>query len=712
VEAAIPVFEEILRLRPVGDENRAEALGDLGMALFFFCHHNATGHSDSRRSRCFDLLREALQLCPPGHPSRAQALHNLARALYFVGCEQTSSTLENLRESILLNREALQLRSAGHPKRIDSLNNLACGLERSFQNHGHLDHLVEAITMHREVLHLLPPGHPRRAVPLNNLALALQSSFEHQGGSEGSEALAEAVSISREALQLRPIGHPMRWISLDILGLMLWISFDSKGFQEMLSEAISLQREVVQLVSSVHPERGAVLSHLAKFLMTSFRHHHDLSMLEEAITLLRQSLCLPGGADRHSDRVNELAKALIASFDHQQHVEHLHEAVKLLREALMSRPFGHYGRIESLQTLARLLCRTECQSWTEALTLHREALGICHAGSPLRAEVLSDTSRCFLDPESPFFDLSGGVRLLSEAYSDNFCHVNRRLRSAISDLPRVDIAYSKAVASLHGADLEHHNSRILDLYAQIINLLPRAAHFGLDHSTRLEAVRGLDEIARDAAARAILLGRKSQALEMLEQGRGVFWAQTLHLRTTAFDNVPQEDSQELQRLFRLLDSSARRVRNSDQSAAQRECDLERRRQLNEQAEALILKVRGYTGLDRFLLPPTFDDLVSALPDGFVVIINASKLGHHALLLHRTRRLATSLTLQPPPSGFNSAALSAHLPRDMGLDTREGDTRAMRMIKCRSGSSSFLDVLTVTWTSIVRPVITQLGLQVR
>jgi hypothetical protein len=279
----------------------------------------------------------------------------------------------------------------------------------------------------------------------------------------------------------------------------------------------------------------------------------------------------------------------------------------------------------------------------------------------------------------------------------------------MSDLPRVEIAYIEAVKGSDSSSLQSFGVSILNLYAQVIDLLPRGANFGLDHSTRLRAVSGLDAIARDAAARAVLLERHNQALEMLEEGRGVFWAQALRFRTSAFDEVPHEDSQELQRLLRQLDLSTRRLEGTDQSAAQRDHDMERRRQLNEEAEALILKIRGYAGLDRFLLPPTFDALVDALPDGFVVIVNASKLGYHALLLHRNISMAQSLKLQPPPTGFDSAALRSHLPRDLGLNMHEGDRRAIR-IDTRQGGS-FLSVLTVLWTTIVQPVITQLGIHV-
>jgi tetratricopeptide (TPR) repeat protein len=703
IEAAISVFEEVLRLRPRGKEHRAEALGDLGDALELFCVHNET--DQSRRSRCFDLLREALQLCPPGHSSRERVLHSLARALHFVGYERQGD-LENLRESILLNRAAMQLRPPGHCKRGDSLNNLACGLARLFEHCGDLNLLAEAITLLREQLELRPVGHPNRDTFLHNLAHALHASFEYQGG---SETIAEAISIYRDTLQLRPVGHPLRWATLSDFSHALSLSHAPKGFLESSSESTSLSREAVELLPSTHPGRGPVLGYLGQHLVARYRQCHDHSAIAEGIALLRESLSLLTGHPGHAEVLNNLAEALIASFDAHGRFDHLLEAVMLRREALGHRPPGHSQRMESLQRLARLLCRPECQSWTEALALYYEAMNICPIGSRLRSEMLSDASICFLDPESPFFDLSQGLEHLTAAYSDNFSHVNQRLRSAMSDLARIERAYNKAVTNLDGPSVEHCKIQVLNLYAQVIALLPRAANFGLDHNTRLQAITGLDQISRDAAARAILLGHASQALEMLEEGRGVFWAQSLHLRYSAFEDVPPEDSQELQRILRLLEYTARRAESPDHNAAQRERDLEMRRQLNDEAESLILKIRGYPGFNRFLLPSAFDALVSALPDGFVVIVNASKLGNHALLLHKGTALATCLKLQPPPTGFDSTTLRSQLPRDMASSTDEGDTRAMRKIVSCEGS--FLDVLAVLWNTIVQPIVTQLGLQV-
>jgi hypothetical protein len=250
---------------------------------------------------------------------------------------------------------------------------------------------------------------------------------------------------------------------------------------------------------------------------------------------------------------------------------------------------------------------------------------------------------------------------------------------------------------------------VLELYSQIIGILPLAANFGIDHKARLRAVVGTDRIARNAASRAVLDGRVSVAIETLEEGRGVFWTQTLHLRTTAFEGVPRDDREELQRLLLLLDRATHGSQTSELSAAQRERELGSRRHLNEQAQSLIAKIRGYPGLNRFLLPSAFDAVFGSLPDGFVVIVNTSDVSHHALLLHRPTGLATSVGLDFPHTGFDSSSLKARLPRDGASALEVDSSRAMRL---SSGETDSLDyVLGLLWTSIVWPVINRLGLKV-
>jgi hypothetical protein len=447
-------------------------------------------------------------------------------------------------------------------------------------------------------------------------------------------------------------------------------------------------------------------------LLLAFQEHGNSCLLFEAIGVLRETLTLlPEGVLFYDDALHCLAGALLASSEQSGDISLLSEAATLHQEALKIRTPGHPRRIESLDGLADLYCRIEPVSWEKAHTLYCEALRICPQGYPVRAQLLSGIARCFLDAGSPFFDPVQGIAHLSEAYADNLTHITQRLRTASIDMRNVEATYASVTRHMDEAARSQYDTLVLELYSQIIGILPLAANFGIDHKARLRAVVGTDRIARNAASRAVLVGRFSLAIEILEEGRGVFWTQTLHLRTTAFDSVPKNDCEELQRLLLLLDGATHGTETSELSAAQRERELGNRRHLNEQAQSLIAKIRGYPGLNRFLLPSTFDAVFASLPEGFVVIVNTSEGAHHALVLHRSTGLATSLVLDLPRARFESSALKANLPRDATIlhEQDRDSSRAMR--KDKGVGDSFGYVLGMLWTSIVKPVIDRLGLEV-
>jgi tetratricopeptide (TPR) repeat protein len=684
-------------------------VSDLGDALFLFCASNGTDAARAHWS--FDLLREAVLLRPPSHPLRDRSLHNLARALYVVKYIQQSGNLAVLTECIQLGREALQLRPAGHPEHAHTLGNLALALMSFFERCGDPAVLLECISMKREVLQLLKPGHPRRDFPLNNLAIALRQ-FAWSYGSV--EALAETEGLFREVLALRPPGHPLRFQVLDNLAGSLRMRFDLQNLPTALVEAIMLMRQAWEIQPASHPDHWKLMSNLAQCLIVDFRHRHDSSSITEAIMLLRRLLVLkPPGSYASVFVLNSLAEALLARFDEYGDFVDLLEAITLQREALTMSPPGSIQRPKALQCLGRLLCKPRCRSWHEALALFQEALVSCPAGHSSRPSLSSDLSICFLDPESPLFDITKGIAHLSESYSNELSHVNQRLGQAVLDLRRLETAFTVFARDVDELTTNLYSSQILELYAQAIRLLPHAANFGLDHKTRLQVIASSDEIARNAAARALLLGHTSQAVELLEEGRGVFWSQTLHLRATGFENVPDSDRENLVRLLRMLEHGTRTSDNSGQTVAQREEALERRRRLNEEAQTLISRIRTYPGCTRFLMPSAFASLYSGLPDGFVVIINASKLSHHALLLHKVTGLATSLKLQSPSTCLNWTNLRARLPRDVDAQSEQeykSTSRAMRLDNTRADSLE--QVLSQLWTGMVQSILRMLGLEVR
>jgi tetratricopeptide (TPR) repeat protein len=705
LEEAISMYEQLLGLRPPGHAQRRHTVSDLGDSLWRFCYFHSL--DKARADCCIAMLREALHLCPPGHLLRDEALHDLARALLSIAFGQLGDQ-DALAESVVLNREALTLRPPGHPSRDETLNNLANSLTATFENRGDFSPLEEAVRMRREVLRLRPLGHPKRFSALSNMSAALMASFDQRGS---FESVTEAIAMSREAVDLRPIGHPLRFQSLSDLAESLRFRFIYQGFSVCLAEAMEIYRDIMRTMPEAHPLRGIMMLNYGDILLSAFQEHGDSRLLSEAIVVLRKTLTLlPEAVHFYDMALHNLAGALLASSEQSGDMSLLSEATTLHQKGLKLCPPGHPRRIYFLDGLATLYCRIKPVSWKEAHSLYCEALRICPQGYPVRAQLLSGVANCFLDSGSPFFDPMQGISHLSEAYADNFTHISRRLRTASTDMRNVEATYASVTQYLDEAGCSRYNTMVLELYSQIISILPLAANFGMDHKARLRAVVGTDRMVRNAASRAVLVRRVSMAIETLEEGRGVFWTQTLHLRTPAFEGVPEDDREELQRLLLLLDRATHGTETSELSAAQRERELGRRRHLNEQAQTLIGKIRGYPGLNRFLLPSAFDAVFASLPDGFVVIVNTSEVAHHALLLHRPTGLATSVGLDFPHIGFESASLIAKLPRDGASTYDVENSRAMRL---SSGEEDSLDyVLRLLWTSVVWPVIDRLGLKVR
>jgi tetratricopeptide (TPR) repeat protein len=716
LEEAIVIYEQVLDVTTARHENRAQSANDLGDALFWFCHrHNA---DKSRGDLCISLLREALHLRTLGNPMRDQSLHSLARALRVISFEQQSGGRSALDEAAALDREALHLRSLGHVNRASSLNNLAIVLMTIFEHAGDFDVLTEATIMQREVLQLLAPHHPGRITCLINLGNMLRTTFQLQGN---PEILAEAIRLRRECVQICHVGHPRRPLALEALASTLTNSFVYQRQADVLSEAINLQREALQLLPESYPGREIFLGNFGDMLLLSYHEQGGVHVLSEALTLFRTALSLQSltGRPLQSHRLSTLAKALQASFDLDGNTDTLGEAISLHREALEHQSPEYPARTKSLQYLADALCKLSPPSWTEAFALYSEALETSRAGDINRAGLFSALARCFLDPRSPFFDLSDGIVILVEGHADSSSHVKLRLRYSVTDLRYVEDSFSARTASARAnaeSDTKLHK-QVMALYSQAMALLPRAANFGLDHDERLDAVAGSDELARNAAARAILLGNVTQAVEFLEEGRGVFWSQALRLKATGFDGVPDGLRDELKRLLSQLERSARKLEIFSQTTAAREQETETRRRLNEEAEDMISTIRSHPGLDRFLMPPAFSAIMASLPDGYVVIVNASRLGHHALILHRATDQVVSLELKPPRGGFDFALARAHLPRDgsVSLDAADGgtdyDSRGMRLVASKTEVDSFDAMLALLWTSIVQPVISALGLEV-
>ncbi|KAF8501303.1 CHAT domain-containing protein [Gautieria morchelliformis] len=650
------------------------------------------------------LYREALHLLPAQHPRRSSSLNNMAVALRtrsFTGIAsalvtrfEQSGRHEDLEEAISLHREALELRPAPHPLRSDSLNNIANALSTRFEQSGRHEDLEEAISLHREALGLLPAPHPLRSNSLNNVATALKTRFGRFGRREDLE---EAISLHREALELRPAPHPLRSDSLGNIAIALKTRFEQSGRHEDLEEAISLHREALELRPPPHPLRSALLNNIANALSTRFEQSGRHEDLEEAISLYREALELrPPPHPLRSSALNNIAGALHTRFEQS-------------------------GRHEDLE-----------QAIQEAILFLQDALGLLAPGHPLTCSCSTHLGSMFMTAYTHFNDLGdlqSAVDAFRKAVACETAPASRRFGAA------------RAWASC--ADSRHDSA--LDAYQAAIELLPRLAMLSLDLPSRQQALTsGTDGLARVAAACAIESDQFEKAVELLEEGRAVFWSQALQLRTPMTDlrKVAPGLEETLRDISLKLERGSLRdvswdIYDNSQRRMSMEREAARLRRLNDKWLATLEEVRQLEGFEGFLRPRRISTLLGAVVDAPVVILNASEGGCAALILTSLNgvqhvplaltfadvtvlvdfmRIATApghqdLTCSASMQARVDGLLQQNLPSTtLQLMGQSLESRDMTRVQTNHEYNHFQMVLAVLWQSVVRHVFHTLGLE--
>ncbi|KAI9567897.1 CHAT domain-containing protein [Boletus coccyginus] len=672
LDEAIVLDQQALLLRPQGHPDRSMSLNNLADDLS--TRYNRLGETQDL-DEAIVLDREALNLRPQGHPDRSMSLNNLAVRLS-TRYNQLGG-IHDLDEAIILNREALNLRPQGHPDRSMSLNNLGIHLYTRYKRLGGMEDLNEAVVFDREALNLCPQGHPDRSMSLNNLAVHLSTRYDQLGRMED---LDEAIVLNREALHLRPQGHPYRSMSLNNLANVLSTRYKQLGGIVDLDEAIVLDREALALRPQGHPNRSMSLNNLAIRLFARYKQLGGMQDLDESIALDREALDLrPQGHPDRSMSLNNLAVRLSARYNQLGGMQDLHDAIILDREALDLRPQGHPDRPTSLNNLAvRLSARYKQLGATkdldEAIVLSREALHLCSQGHSLRSDSLNNLA-CHLCDR---FTHLGQLKDKEEVFS---------LYSQLADIPQI-VSSADLSAARIWIRMAHHFQHPTILLAYTTSLRLLAQHLATLPSLpqHLSILRTLtSSLAVDAFSTCIHERALPHAVELLEQGRCVFWSQLTHLRSPLEDVAMSGPAGKV-----LADEFARvalLIRNALNSPGPDQ--HERLCHLNFEMHGVVTHVRELPGLSRFILPSLFPDLQRAACGGPVIIVNASEHSCDALIVVLDRD-PVHIPLQITQEGVRDLSMELHT-----LTVRARRADVMREL------AAFLRKL---WDQIVSPIV--------
>ncbi|KAN0085728.1 CHAT domain containing protein [Tylopilus felleus] len=615
LDEAIVLTREALGFRPEGHPNRPSSLNILAV-------HLSTRYKQLGAVQDLDeaivLTREALGLWPEGHPDRSTSLNNLAAELS-IRYKQLGA-MQDLDEAIFLTREALGFRPEGHPDRPSSLNILAIHLSTRYKQLGTVQDIDEAIVLTREALGLWPEGHADRFSSLNNLAAELSIRYKRLGAMQD---LSEAIVLNREVLGLWPEGHPDRPTSLNNLAADLSIRYNQLGAMQDLDEAIVLNCEALDLRPKGHPDRSSSLNNLAIHLSTRYKQLGAIQDLNEAIVFDREALGLrpKGHADRSSS-LNNLAVDLSTRYGQLGAVQDLDEAIVLNREALGLWPKGHADRSSSLNNLAvDLSTRYEqlgaMQDLDEAILLAREALDLRPKGYPDHSSTLNNLALALhtrfrqsmiLKDKEELFDLYAQLALVPQLVFSSDIPVARTWIGVAEQFhhPTLLLAYETAL-------------RLLIQHLATLPSLPQ-------HHVILKELTS--SLAVDACSACLRNNAPTRAVELLEQGRSVFWSQLTRLQTPL--HTVLESGLEGKALADKFTQLALDIHNTLNMPGPDQ--HEQLWQLNLKLQQVVTDIRALPSLSHFLLPTLFSDLQRAALGGPVIIVNASKHSCDALII--------------------------------------------------------------------------------
>ncbi len=561
------------------------------------------GGAEADLGRAVTALREALRSTPADdESSRSLFLSNLGvtlRARF-----ECHGRIADLDDAVDALRGAVRLAPAGSGPRAGMLSNFGNALRARFELVGAAADLDEAVDAHREAALLASADDPHIGVYLNNLANSLRVRF---GRDRTISDIDAAVDLSRQAIAHTPRENPYCRRYMNNLGISLETRFEETGDIAELDKAVDVLSQAVDETPSDDPHRGMYLSNLGNALRVRYSQEGALADLDTAVAVCTQALetTSPEYFDR-AGFLSNLAGALEARFGKTGQIGDIEAAAEALDEAVRLVPIDLPDGGKFLSNLGN------------ALRIQFEATN--DAGLGLRA-----------------------MELFREVAEAGTVPVVRRIACA---------RWWGEMASSLG-----RGSEALDGYTAAVELLPLVVWKGLSRHDRIHALESLAGLPGDAAATALEADQVDRAVLLLEQARGVLFAQTLEARTYLADlDAFAPDLAPRMRQIRLqLDSAdpvdiSSFVKPSGTEAAVEDWGR-RRRSLAEEWGQLLSEARQRPGLADFLRPPVLADPRTAASHGPVIIANMSRYRCDAVIVSRD-----GLRVVPLPSLNREAAV--------------------------------------------------------
>ena len=526
--------------------------------------------------QAIECLREALKTSASGLQQVSLNLANLLAARFLtLHIEDDYQEAKALLDDITSSRSPGDLSGSYHIQASSLI--AAIGHARSIVNANHEDS-EGAISRCRSFLdHSLSFGDPLHPAITKLLASHAERGSKHMRGAKALHLKFDPLPFYAELGTFRDGVN-----EADVVQIVPSLT--------VVEEQIKRLRHLRSTALTGTDRQRKYLSDLVRCFNVKVSMTQDAGDIEEAIKYRRMLLATTHPSDPSAFfHRSSFGNFLYLAFNYTKRVEYLEDSIAHHREVLRqdSAQLTHFviirRLIDSLSVRWRLFRRRH--DLDEIMSLFASGVKDSYATVPSRFELAyhwAYTGRIFRHPSVPIA-YNSAMFLMQES-----------------------LAFAPTLSNQHDLLLEKH-----DLY---------------------------EKTPLNFASYHIRAGQVERAVEVLEQGRALLWSEMRGFRTST-DRLRAADpdladrftaiNEELEMLTTSAPPNGSVGMNdgefeSDEWVAQFPVLMEKQQELLKERDFLISKIRGLPGLEKLLLPLSFDTLRSAASHGPVIIINHCK----------------------------------------------------------------------------------------
>ena len=461
---------------------------------------------------------------------------------------------------------------------------------------------------------------PSQPKLLSILGYCLVSRFLHCGSAMDLESAVEncyaAVSLDSS------LDAGTRAGNMNRLAFSLFTRYQLQGDKVDSTRAKTYVHQALELCPPDYPDRLNILNNYARILGNLARKDSDLCDLELSVKYFYEALDLCYASARSTVLTN-LSLALLYRYSQLGDLSDIDVAFSLSKVALDLQPENHPHRGRTFLSQAKAVIAMFPRKPTIVDT--EIALDILHAARDAfmpGQSLLIETYRELSNVHSLRHSITNSSTDLEDAFE-------YRIAAAQYSNGGSQTQFEAAMQWVEDAEKFGHAS-LLDAYKSAIRILD--LHLVLKPSVNLRhdiiKTQALS-ICADATSCALRRHDVVGAVEMFEHSRGLFWTFMARLRTPLDElRASGPDGRDLADEFENLSRQLETPTTLDDDGEHGQ----RFRRIQRGWNAVVGKIRVVDGFNKFLLPPSYEDLQAAAIGGPVIILNASRHSCDAVIV--------------------------------------------------------------------------------